>query len=219
MNREFSDVVDVDCAGTSGRAWSRPPCLDRVSGLQAAQVRRRCMRVRLRTWSRTSSGAATMVLWSCCRAARRHLIAVFRVVRSHQGSTVPERSLATWTRRQCARLGRRSHPRSLPLALRLAGSGPVTSSTGIPESARCRVDRWIPLLHEAARESGTSEASGSRLGWWRTIRYSASPAAVRSWWVSTPPMTWMLSAVVVPAPWSMMGGGVGSELSRCRTRQ
>ena len=36
---------------------------------------------------------------------------------------------------------RKSHPRasSLPLALRLAGSGPVTSSTGIPESARCRV--------------------------------------------------------------------------------
>ena len=41
-----------------------------------------------------------MVLWSCCRAARRHLIAVFRVVRStRRASTVPERSLATWTRR------------------------------------------------------------------------------------------------------------------------
>ena len=45
---------------------------------------------------------------------------------------------------------------ALRKALRLAGSGPVTSST--PESARCRVMRqlrrpyrWIPLLHEAAR--------------------------------------------------------------------
>ena len=33
-----------------------------LSGLRAAQVRRRCIRVKLRTWSRTSSGAATIVL-------------------------------------------------------------------------------------------------------------------------------------------------------------
>ena len=37
-------------------------------------------------------------------------------------------------------------------------------------------------------------------------------AVCRSWWVSTPPMIWVLSAVAVAmsAPWSMMGGGVGS---------
>ena len=47
-----------------------------------------------------------------------------------------------WTRRlvraaSAAEIASRAS--SLPLALRLAGSGPVTSSTGIPESARCRV--------------------------------------------------------------------------------
>ena len=29
----------------------------------------------------------------------------------------------------------------------------------------------------------------------------------------------VLVGVAMSAPWSMMGGGVGSELSRCRTRQ
>ena len=77
------------------------------------------------------------------QAARRHLIAVFRVVRStRRASTVPDRSLATWTRRlvrAASAAAIASRVSSLPLALQLAGSGPVTSSTGIPESARCRV--------------------------------------------------------------------------------
>ncbi len=72
---------------------------DGVRGRHPAQVRSRCMRVRLRTWSRSFSGAATMVLCSCCRMARRQQTAVLRVVRSaRSASTAPERSLATLTR-------------------------------------------------------------------------------------------------------------------------
>ena len=118
-------------------AGSRTPA---ASGLQAAQVRRRRMRVRFRTRSRTSSGAATIVLWSCCSAARRHLTAVCRVVRStRKASTGPPRSLATPTRhpvRAASAAETASSASSLPRALRAAGSGPVTSSTGTPDSAQ-----------------------------------------------------------------------------------
>ena len=50
-----------------------------------------------------------------------------------------------------------------------------TRECQVPGDAGSVGTGWIPLLHEAARhESGTSEASpGSRLGWWRTIRYQA----------------------------------------------
>ena len=102
-------------------AGSRYPV---TSGLQAPQVRKRRIRVRLRIRSRTSSGAATIVLWSCCRAARRHLIAVLRVVRStRRASTAPLRSLATCTRRprrtRCFQLA--CSPSRLPVSMMSEG--------------------------------------------------------------------------------------------------
>jgi hypothetical protein len=42
-----------------------------TSGRHAARVRISCMRVRLRTWSRSSSGQAMIVMRSSCRALRR----------------------------------------------------------------------------------------------------------------------------------------------------
>ena len=54
----------------------------------------------------------------------------------------------------------------------------------------------------------------------RPSRFTTA-ALCRSWWVTTPPMTSVPSAVVVArsAPWLMTEGGIGSELILCRTRQ
>ena len=56
------------------------------------------MRVRSRIRSRTSSGAATTVLWSCCKAARRDLTAVFRVVRSTRRASIALQSFLPHSR-------------------------------------------------------------------------------------------------------------------------
>ena len=79
-----------------------------------------------------------------------------------------------------------------------------TRECQVPGDAGIRRYRWIPLLHEAARhESRTSEASpGSRLGWWRTHSvpstvpsWLTTAAVCRSWWVSTPPMIWVVGCL------------------------
>jgi len=70
-----SDLQAIFVAVTGSRNVTR-------SGRQAAQVRSSRLGVRLRSWSRTSSGAAVVVLRSVCSVARRHLTAVVRVTRS-----------------------------------------------------------------------------------------------------------------------------------------
>src|SRR4029450_9253200 len=126
--------------GGGGRgAWQKPL----VSGRQVAQVRISCMRVRLRTWSRSSSGAATMWLPSSCSAARRLLTAGVRVSRStRSASPLPSLVLGVLVRRP-ARAARAAFSASrvsfLPRRRRSERSGRSTSATSIPASPRWRV--------------------------------------------------------------------------------
>jgi len=58
------------------------------SGRHAAQLRSSRFGVRLRSWSRTSSGAPVIVLRSVRSVARRHLTAVVRVTRSTRSASM-----------------------------------------------------------------------------------------------------------------------------------
>jgi hypothetical protein len=114
-----------------------------VSGRQLAQVRMSCMRVRLRTWSRSSSGADTIWVRSSCNAARRLLTAVVRVnLSTPSASTLPSLVLGVLVRRpaSAARAACSASMVSfLPRRRRSERSGRSTSATSIPASLRWRV--------------------------------------------------------------------------------
>ena len=95
-----------------------------------------CMRVILRSVSRRSSGAQTMVLWIICSATRRAATAVLRQAFStRRDSTIPSRLLGVMVRRPakaaCAAFWA-SRSSFLPRLRRSCVSGVVTSRTSTP---------------------------------------------------------------------------------------
>lgn len=55
-------------------------------------MRTSCIRVKVRNWSRSPSGAATIVLWIICGAIRRAVTAVLRqATNTRNASIIPSR--------------------------------------------------------------------------------------------------------------------------------
>lgn len=137
-------VVELD--DPAGDALEREPGRDdRVCAgvgvwTPAGAVRISCIRVRLRVWSRTSSGAAMIIMRSSCSAERRLLTEVCRATRSTRRASIsPSRCFATLIRlpSSAARAATiASSVSSLPRLRRSTLSVPVTSRTGTPASAR-----------------------------------------------------------------------------------
>ena len=66
----------------------------------AASIRMSCMRVRLRIWSRSSSGAESIVIRSSCSVLRRSRTACARATRStRRASTAPSLDFGMTVRR------------------------------------------------------------------------------------------------------------------------
>ena len=198
------------------------------------------MRVRLRTWSRTSSGAATIVLWSCCRgrpapldrglASRaQHPQGLHRAdaVLGHLDSTSRASRLGRRDRIECVVFSPSSSRGPVGTGhledghsgqRQVPGDAGAVAAGGLDPHAQQLAVRPEPGKHRSVSGSCRGERFGAEYHAFKRHNGGGVQILVGVDATDDPGCPHLAYSPCRP-PLSMMGERVGTELGRCRTRQ